>query len=255
MFGIFRKDFYLERVRLWPCLAIPPLYSLFSIFIIMKFYDPESPTNGLIPFPVFCNSFIFFTVFCACEGIKQILLLADQNRKSRHYFMTTPLCVKGCVAAKYYECAIVSLCGFLYLMLYELVIVALTGQVMNHSLLFMCLLFIGLFLSALGIPFYILLGRNGMHVKTALILLLLFLALLYGLFGDITPFLGKETFADRMQKALLSSDNEAFLSRILGVDYPKLLLLTLAPPLVLLLYYISYRISCIRFRKGVERDD
>jgi len=256
MIGILRKDFYLVRAQLWIFLGSAFLFTIVMILGIVSSFDFQIPGEAIAPsqnwFANFCKATVAFTVFLGCEGLKGNLLLADQSRKSGHYLMATPLSIKGCVAAKYYECAIVSLSGFLYLTIFELVTVALTGQLADHSLLFMCLLFIGLFLSALATPFYILLRRNGVHVKTALILLLLFLALLYGLFGDLTPFLGKETFADRMTKAILSSDNEAFLFWILGVDYPKLLLLTLAPHLILLLYYASYRVSCGLFRKGVE---
>ena len=260
MIGILRKDFYLVRTQLWIFLGSAFFFTVgmtLSIKIGMAFpSDFQILGDSIAPsqnwFANFCTALVAFMVFLGCEALKGNLLLADQNRKSRHYLMATPLSIKGCVAAKYYECAIVSLFGFLYLTIFELVTVALTGQVADHSLMFTCLVFLGLFLSALAIPFYVLLGRNGMHVKTALILLLLFLVFLYGLFGDISPFLGKETFADRMQKAVLSSDNDAILSWILGVDYPKLLLLTLAPHLILLLYYVSYRITCMLYRRGVE---
>ena len=260
MIGILRKDFYLVRTQLWIFLGTVFLFTVgmtLSIKTGMAFPsdfqipdDPSAPSQNW--FANFCTALVAFMVFLGCEALKGNLLLADQNKRSRHYLMASPLSIKGCVAAKYYECAIVSLFGFLYLTIFELVTVALTRQLADHSLMFMCLVFLGLFLSALAIPFYVLLGRNGMHIKTALILLLLFLALLYGLFGDITPFLGRETFADRMQKAVLSSDNEAFLSWIVGVDYPRLLLLTLTPHLILLLYYVSYRITCMLYRRGVE---
>ena len=244
MIGILRKDFYLVRTQLWIFLGSAFFFTVgmtLSIKIGMAFpSDFQILGDSIAPsqnwFANFCTALVAFMVFLGCEALKGNLLLADQNRKSRHYLMATPLSIKG----------------FLYLTIFELVTVALTGQVADHSLMFTCLVFLGLFLSALAIPFYVLLGRNGMHVKTALILLLLFLVFLYGLFGDISPFLGKETFADRMQKAVLSSDNEAILSWILGVDYPKLLLLTLAPHLILLLYYVSYRITCMLYRRGVE---
>lgn len=263
MIGILRKDFYLVRTQLWIFLGTVFLFTVgmtLNIKTGMAFpSDFQIPDDSIAPsqnwFANFCTALVAFMVFLGCEALKGNLLLADQNKRSRYYLMASPLSIKGCVAAKYYECAIVSLFGFLYLTIFELVTVALTGQLADHSLMFTCLVFLGLFLSALAIPFYVLLGRNGMHVKTVLILLLLFLALLYGLFGDISPFLGRETFADRMQKAVFSTDNETFLSWILGVDYPKLLLLTQAPHLILLLYYVSYRITCMLFRKGVERGE
>ena len=158
MIGILRKDFYLVRTQLWIFLGTVFLFTVGMTLSIKT--GVTSPSDfqilgdSIAPsqnwFANFCTALVAFMVFLGCEALKGNLLLADQNKRSRHYLMASPLSIKGCVAAKYYECAIVSLFGFLYLTIFELVTVALTRQLADHSLMFTCLVFLGLFLGYKG---------------------------------------------------------------------------------------------------------
>ena len=47
-----------------------------------------------------------------------------------------------------------------------------------------------------------------------------------------------------------NTDNASILAWILGAAYPVLICVLLAPHLMILLIYVSFRISCALFRKG-----
>lgn len=258
MIGLLRKDFYLIRSKLFLFIGLTLFLTVFETWILIKFADLQIigiETNTLAPVINFCIFLVIFIVFASCEGLKGILILTDQGKRSKYYLMTTPLGIKGCIASKYYESVIISLCGFIYLKLFELVCSAITGILIDHTMLFAGMIFVSLFLGSLSIPFYVRFGQNGVHVKTAIIQIIALIVLVYGLFGDISAFIGKENLASRIQKLMYSSDNNAILSWITGADYPLLVFIALMPHLILVLFYFSYRISCILYRKGAQANE
>ena len=257
MIGLFRKDFYLVRTRMIVFAVLVLLMTVFETVIIVSFSAEFSPPSGMQSSTImnFCIFLVFFLVFSAGEGLKGNLLPADRNKRSKHFLMATPLCVKGCVASKYYEGIIVPIVGFIYLEVFQLTCGAFTGSLIDHSLLFVCMIFVSLFFGSLSIPFYVRFGQKGVHIKTAILLSIVFLLFVYGLFGDISMFIGNDSIAQFGNLIVYFSDTKTLFSRLSGTDDPRILWIVLIPLLILILYYVSYRISCMLYRKGAEADE
>ena len=99
-----------------------------------------------------------------------------------------------------------------------------------------------LLLPAIELPFFIGMGtKRGSQVKTGLLIMVFFLIIVYLFFGDLT---------------ILDRINFMAILNYLKNHTALLLVLQVAAPYgVFLLYYLSYRISCVLFRKrGLEND-
>ena len=256
MIGLFRKDFYLARSQIILFTVMILLLTLLETVLIVSFStEPLSPSGIQSSITNLCTFLIFLVVFLGGEGLKGNLLLADRNKRSKRFLIATPLCVKGCVASKYYEGIIVPLVGFIYLEVFQLTCGALTRNLIDHSLLFICMVFVSLFLGSLSIPFYVRFGQKGVHIKTAILLTILFVILVYGLFGDISMFIGNDPMDQFFNVIIYFSDTKTLFSRLSGPDDPRIVWLVVTPILILVMYYVSYRISCMLYRKGAEADE
>lgn len=256
MIGLFRKDFYLVRSQIILYTVMILLMTFLQTVLMVSFStEPVSPSGIPSSITNLCTFFVFFVVFTGGEGLKGNLLLADRNKRSKHFLMATPLCAKGCVASKYYEGIIVPIVGFIYLEVFQLTCGAFTGSLIDHSLLFICMVFVSLFFGSLSIPFYVRFGQKGVHIKTAILLSIVFLLFVYGLFGDISMFIGNDPMERFMNVIVYFSDTKTLFSRLSGADDPRILWLVVTPILILVMYYVSYRISCMLYRKGAEADE
>ena len=256
MIGLFRNDFYLVRSQIILFTVMILLMTFLQTVLMVSFStEPVSPSGIPSSITNLCTFLIFIVVFFGGEGLKGNLLLADRNKRSKHFLMATPLCVKGCVASKYYEGIIIPIVGFIYLEVFQLTCGALTGNLIDHSLLFVCMIFVSLFFGSLSIPFYVRFGQKGVHIKTAILLSIVFLLFVYGLFGDISMFIGNDPMERFMNVIVYFSDTKTLFSRLSGADDPRILWLVVTPILILVMYYVSYRISCILYRKGAEADE
>lgn len=256
MIGLFRKDFFLVRSQIILYTVMILLMTVLETVLIVSFSTEPVPPSGIqSSITNLCTFLIFIVVFFGGEGLKGNLLLADRNKRSKHFLMATPLCAKGCVASKYYEGIIVPIVGFIYLEVFQLTCGALTGNLIDHSLLFVCMIFVSLFFGSLSIPFYVRFGQKGVHIKTAILLSIVFLLFVYGLFGDISMFIGNDPMERFMNVIVYFSDTKTLFSRLSGADDPRILWLVVTPILILVMYYVSYRISCMLYRKGAEADE
>jgi len=256
MIGLFRKDFYLVRSQIILFMVLIFLMTVLETVIIVAFSTEFSSSSGTqSTITNLCTFLIFIVVFFGGEGLKGNLLLSDRNKRSKHFLMATPLCVKGCVASKYYEGIIIPIVGFIYLEVFQLTCGAFTGSLTDHSLLFVCMVFVSLFFGSLSIPFYVRFGQKGVHIKTAILLSIVFIIFVYGLFGDISMFIGNDSIAQFGNLIVYFSDTKTLFSRLSGPDDPRIVWLVVTPILILVMYYVSYRISCMLYRKGAEADE
>ena len=247
MIGLIRKDFYLNRKIIFAfltmCLIYAVIMTIASIFIRTQI--TESPIN--VQFFSVINTAMFF--LCAMS-VQSIMAQADMGRKTRYYFCASPVGIKGFVASKYYACFLINFFVFLYCELYDLLLSAIYGTLLNNSLLHVALLFAAMTLQSITLPFFIGFGKHGQHFQTAIILILCICGAIYALFGDISPFMKKDGILSILRNVLEHTDTESIMTWILGAAYPLLVGVFLTPHLMILLIYVSYRISCALFRRG-----
>lgn len=247
MIGLIRKDFYLNRKIIFAfltmCLVYAVMMTIASVFILSL--SDEGSVN--VQFFSVINTAMFF--ICAMS-IQNIMALADMGKKTRYYFCASPVGIKGFVASKYYACFLINFFVFLYCELYDLLLSAIYNTLLNNSLLHVALLFAAMTLQSITLPFFIGLGKHGQHIKTVIILILFISGAIYGLFGDISPFMKEGGVISTLRSFMENADTESIMAWILGAAYPVLICILLAPHLMLLLIYVSFRISCALFRKG-----
>lgn len=246
MIGLIRKDFYLIRKTMIAFLAMGLAYAALMAIAAMIFRNPgdESPIN--IQLFSMTNTMLFF--LCT-TSVQSIMVQSDLGKKTRYYFCASPAGIKGFIASKYYESFLIGFLVFLYCELYDLMLSVIYGVLLNNSLLHVALLFMVMALQSINLPFYVGFGKHGPHIKTAIILILFICGVIYGLFGDISPLM-KEGGVISMLQSMMKADNASILAWILDAAYPVLICVLLLPHLMILLIYVSYRISCALFRRG-----
>ena len=127
-------------------------------------------------------------------------------------------------------------------LLTDTVVFALTGDENTMTGVMLVLLFsVSLVMDALSLPFIVYFGTNyGLNAKASALGVILLLALLYALFGDISYFLSND-FMTAMEKFF--------------EDGNVLLILGLLPYAAGLLYWLSCKLSVVLFKKGAENYD
>ena len=245
MIGLIRKDFYLNRKTLLIFGATAFGYAMMMIIASFLMHDMESPVN--IQFFSMINTMLFF--FCSI-GVLGTMVQTDLGKKTRYYFCASPVCIKGFVASKYYECFLIGFFVFLYCEIFDLILSMIYGTLVNSSLIHVALLFMVMVIQSINLPLFIGLGRHGEHLKTVVILVFFIFASIYGLFGDISFFMKEDGVIALLQNMMENANNESIMTWILGAAYPVMILLFLLPHLAISLIYVSYSVSCALFRRG-----
>lgn len=256
MIGLIRKDFYLNRKMLFGFLAMCLFYAV--IMIVASFFmrttmskdDPSFMAN--VALLSMTNALLFF--MCSLS-VQSMMMQTDLGKKTRYYFSASPVGIKGFIASKYYECFLIAFFTFLYCEIYDLVLSAIYGTLLNNSLIHLALLIMSVAVQSLAIPFLIGFGKHGTHIKTVFLLLLFGCAIVYGLFGDISAIMEKGGINNLLHSMMSHADNDSIMAILLGVAYPALVCILLLPHIFILLVYASYRISCALFRKGAMTYD
>lgn len=250
MIGLIRKDFYLNQKTFLPWMGMILGYSVLAILgstFMISFDAPNAETTA-----IFISLVVTLFSFLCAGSMQAFLIQTDQGKKSKYYFCSSPVGVGGIVASKYYECFLVAFGAYLYCEIFDMILSVITGILIQKSLVHVLLVFLLMVLQSLALPFFIRFGNHGAHIKTAILLLVFGIAIIYGLFGDISFFMQGEGFVARVRELMAHADNDSVMAFILGVDYPKLVLMLLLPHLAMGGIYLSYRISCTVFRKGVN---
>ena len=184
--------------------------------------------------------FPFFFIACLSGEICS----RDERSLWAAFAISSPLGARGQVKAKYYEIFIINSLALIWVTVFDYITAAAydmtAGIGTSVGLIAMSL---SLVLSAVEQPFLMRFGtKAGASIKAMAFGALLMAALVYGLFGDISMFGSVEEFTAWLE-ALLESES---FNRGLTVT------LAIEPLLCLAVFYLSYRISCRLYRKGVE---
>lgn len=191
---------------------------------------------------------IAILVFLIIGKLEVGVVSADEESKQKHYFLSLPVSQKQYVASKYIFMLLAFFSAQSIAMLLEMMcligceneMVQKLAPVLQSMLpVFFCTMLV---IPAVELPFFIGFGaKKGNQIKIGLLLAVFFLVIVFLMFGDLTIF-------DRID-----------LVHILGYLYEHdnvvLCFNVFIPYGSLLLYYLSYRISCGLFAgRGWEND-
>jgi hypothetical protein len=185
--------------------------------------------------------FVWFFAAMLIGSVQEILFLHDENKCYSAFISSTPIMGDGQVLSKYYEMALLSSVLLVWGAVCDQLICLVNGLSGSTLGLRMCFFFIQLFLRAVETPFLVRYGsKAGKQVKLLVLMGVAFLGIVYLLFGPLpdsgTLFetIGRWFFGEEKMSSLL-----------LGA-------VAILPYAVLAFYYVSYRISCGLYQKGVE---
>ncbi len=143
----------------------------------------------------------------------------------------------------------------------DLVIGLIFGKTVNMSLPVLIFMLFQMFLNAIEMPLAYRFGVDKASAIRILIISVVFILItIYLLFGNIDWLMAEDglikmlirVFNKNAEQGAMSRELQRFVDRLTYINYIEIAVFT---HVMVLAYYISYRISCRVYRKGVLRDD
>ena len=185
---------------------------------------------------------LYYVIFMMPSLTNTFLFEPDEGKTAGAFAMSLPQGAKGLVESKYLTILIEFLILLFLCFLTDTISHAFTGGAFLASVVLIYIFCLRLLLSAVEVPFLIRFGtEHGVSIKSLLVIVLILLAALYFLFGDITWLIGTD---------------EPFKGLIKWLQGGRFLLFfALFPFLSIGAYVLSCRISILLYRKGVENHE
>ena len=235
MSGILYKNFLAYKLDLI-ALGIMDAICIFTIIFATASAPPHQQEGILIGICPMVYFFMFFMV----SIFDHQLFAADEKRTIGSFIISNPQGAKGHVEGKYYTLLIVNIATLVICFLTDTIICLIVDSVMYTMSSALTIIFcLNILYSAFGNPFYLRFGiMLGNTVKFGSLGILIFIGIIYFLFGDISFILESENLAETIL-AFLSSET-------------MLVILSAFPAVCILLYWVSCKISIPLYKKGVE---
>lgn len=232
MRGLLYKNFLLYRI----CIVVIGCFQavVSATVLIMTAADVYAPEERMV-----YSMGLYFIVFLLSGLLEQQMFASDEKRTVSSFIISVPGGAKGHIQSKYYTILIIDLIILNCCFMTDAAVCAVLGTTI-YSIGVLCMLFfcINLLFSAFSTPFYIRFGSvYGNGIKYGALGVVILIAGIYALFGDISFLLGDDPLTAIAE--LFSSGN-------------ALLILSLFPLVSVLLYYASYKLSLVMYRKGAE---
>ena len=234
MSGLIFKEFYQNRKLLWflffPFLLIPG--------IISEAVRGTS-ANSIMMSVMLYEVIIMFFGYMVTAGIMKY----DERRAWAAFIVSTPQAAKGQVASKYYFTLIVLIGTVFVSYIYDVVACAAGNVDFSGLPIISNLFFLLIFILSVEIPFSIRFGSdNGNKYRAMIFILLLFAGMVYILFGDLSIFGEPEKIAESLIK-LINGE---------GIPDALLIIMGIFPYFSIVMFYLSYKLSCRLYIKGIE---
>lgn len=234
MQGLLLKDLYVYKKEI---LIFSGLILVCSVLFFIPFSLEQIEYMSIL-YPI-GKVFFIGCIFFALGAIENGLFSEDEQIGYCQFILSAPQGGKGHVQSKYYECMFINILGAFWCLFICAVSDMLTNVMSGMEIWIMLLFFFQLFLRAVEMPFLFRFGsRYGNYYKTGIGLLVLFVILTYGLYGDISHMRTLEEFLDWFSNL---SDTQ--------LSDGSMLLCGILPMLCLIFYYVSYLFSCRAYTK------
>ena len=239
MNGLLYKEFRQNRSMLLIACGIALVLLIMPIKAVI-----EASDSMILLFKAAFTVAVFFLT----GAVQQIFFQSDEQKKWAYFISATPKSVEGMLWTKYTAVFMVSGICFIYCFVADCALCIFAEDSMIAPIIDQ-LIYIQLFLRAIEIPFWVRFGtKRGSMVKAAFALAIIFAAIIYLLFGDLSIFNSEKSFADMVYE-MLSDFTEG------NVPDWVFLVQGIFPFAAAALYYFSYKISCKLYLKGVEEFD
>ncbi len=250
MFGLFYKDlcvikesakFVIIGILFCSIFLLIPWEAVFKagdLDIDNGMITPEILRYTIMPLLFYGAIFLFFL-----SSLQSNIFAHDERRTWAYYITSTPLNHKGQVLSKYFLSIAISGVGVVWGMLMDALNLILYGVQGSSSAICLLFFFGQTFMRALDIPFKIRYGeKNGTTYRLFTLAIMIFVIAGYLLFGPL-PAGGSDGVFEFVIN--IFTNPEALTTSLLGF-------FGIAPYVIILMYYISYKISCELYLKGVD---
>ena len=256
MRGLIYKDLYLVKSKVIAG-------SLSILFIILLMYVIYANVAKNVLFPTEMAAVITDLMIVMYIGVLSYgyIIKADTKKQWGFYGVALPGSAKLIVGAKYMTVFIMYLISYIICVLNDLLIGLFFGKAVDMSLLVLIFMLFQMFLNAIEMPFAFRFGTDkAAGIRIFITIVIVLIISIYLLFGNIEWLMAEDglvktiirLFGDNMDSRAISGELQRFINRLTYINYIEMAVFA---HLMVLAYYISYRISCKVFRKGVLRDD
>lgn len=210
--------------------------------ILFAFYTSSSGelSNDDAAFMMFVSVFFAFIMFFFIHlTYSDGLFAKDEKHSATNFFISAPTGYAGQIRSKYYFLLAEYYVIFFFAFITDAIVCGVTESAEVSAALPILLIFsIMIILTAIEIPFIVRYGSShGPQIKGIAFSVIILIAAIYFLFGDISIFDEPDILA-ALQEKMSTAVSLGIISVICGAAMP--------------LYYLSYRISVKLYKKGAE---
>ena len=171
----------------------------------------------------------------------------DERKKWADFITSSPQGTTGQIGAKYYFVLILAILGLFWCTILENIYAVVFPEVqLSVGNLCITFFYIQLLTVSIEIPFVVRFGSKvGSMIKALTLILVILVVVVYALFGDLSIFGSIDSFYDWLLN-LISGNSKSDILLYISAIFPYL---------SIALFYLSYRISCKLYLRGVEEYD
>ena len=259
MRGLIYKDLYLQK---WKILVMGGMLAFWILIAFcLTFIVPglnevgEQGTAVYITYALFAV-FVAIECFVFAATIQNSLLFQDEDQKWKRYAIALPESVRGVVAAKYTTMFIVSFCSFVVCVAFDALFSFRIGASAERWMIYLCIVFYQLFMRGIELPLAFRFGaKHAAAARTLMVVIFVLVIAVYAFFGDISWIMEEGGVAEKLGKVLSALNNESASEYIKTLSLKILIVYAMIPHLIVAWYYVSFRISCKVYLKGVADDN
>ncbi|MBQ9142952.1 MAG: ABC-2 transporter permease [Lachnospiraceae bacterium] len=247
MLGLLYKDFCMLKKSIW---GMIPVWLIFSIplFLPASVWEKTGLLTGMMNAQTFSFSvmpvIIYFTMFACISVIQSNLFEHDERKVWSYYITASPLGYKEQVLSKYYMTLITSFVVVVWGYICDQISSISVGSIGSASSIYTTFFYIQLILQAMEYPFVFRFGhKHGNTYKIIMFVAAFYGFMIYLLFGKFPENFSMDNVFDFLFK--LASNETALPTIAMGA-------MALLPYIAMLLFYLSYKLSCKWYLKGVE---
>lgn len=236
MTGLIYKEYKQNKLLLISVVFIPFMVYMIPFFLMFGMAETDNSENDQILFTL-----TVFVGYIALAVIQSLTFKGDDTKKWGYFIASNPEGIKGYLYTKYMMVLGMGLFFSFFMAVAEMVGEAIYESVYHSSLLSMNSLYMILFLVqliflAIDIPFIVRFGvKMGSIIKTVVVILLV---LIFTVAFVISPDAVVNTFYS--------------IGTVFSGEGSGLVFTSIFPYLSFVLFYLSYKISCMIYMKGVE---
>lgn len=238
MWGLMLKDLYANRreIGIYGALA-----GACSVFLVIPFNVRTMEKLGFLY--TLLGTLCLAGIFVLLGTLENDLLLPDETPDYQQFVLSSPMGAKGHVLSKYYSCLLISLLGAFWCILLTEISNMVTGQENGLLLPVIVLFYLQIFLRAVELPFLFGLGaRYGGYVKMSMWIAFIFPVMNHALYSKNFRLYTFQNLMDYISRFSMEQIAD-------GAVLTWGLLLAGS----LLLFYVSYYLSCIWYSRRMRQ--